>query len=157
MPFVEINNASIYYQSYGDDPSTMLRTKHSPVLLIHGSTIDSHTDWDAIAPELARGYRVFAPDCRGHGRSNNPHMSYSFQELAGDVVAFIHAMGYERAHIIGHSNGGKVAHEAPTWMNEMIELHSDVNGEDYWKELLWLTMKEIISEPNSSPAELRRV
>ena len=218
MPTIEINGANIYYNAYGDDPhlhslalparasvrqvqvSTTLRTSpnHAPIVLIHGSTIDSHTDWDSIAPELARRYRVFAPDCRGHGRSNNPKMSYSFKELADDVAAFVRAMGYERAHIIGHSNGGnvalvtlmehpeviqtcipqaanayvtrylierepkvfdpdRVAREAPQWRDEMIRLHSEVNGKDYWREMLWLTMKEIISEPNYSPAELARV
>ncbi len=142
--------------------------------------------------------QVFAPDCRGHGRSNNPHMSYSFKELADDAAAFVHAMGYERAHIIGHSNGGnvalvtlmehpeviqtcipqaanayvtrylierepkvfdpeRVAREVPAWLDEMIALHSEVNGPEYWRDLLWLTMKEIISEPNYSPAELARV
>src|SRR5215510_8193621 len=100
MPHIEINGANIYYNVYGDDPSV----NHAPILLIHGSTIDRHTDWDAIARELARRYRVFAPDCRGHGRSNNPKLSYSFKELADDAVAFIHAMEYDRAHIIGHSN-----------------------------------------------------
>ena len=193
MPHNEINGANIYYQSYGDDKQHRL-----PIVLIHGSTIDSHTDWDSIAPELARHYKVFAPDCRGHGRSSNPNMSYSFKELAEDVAAFVHAMGYERAHIIGHSNGGnvalvtmmehpevaqtcipqaangyvtrylierepkvfdpdRVAREATGWMNEMITLHGEVNGKDYWRELLWLTMKEIISEPNYSPADLARV
>ena len=192
MPYIEINGANIYYQSYGDEQ------QRPPIVLIHGSTIDSHTDWDSIAPELARHYKVFAPDCRGHGRSSNPNMSYSFKELAEDVAAFVHAMGYERAHIIGHSNGGnvalvtlvehpeivqtctpqaanayvtrylierepkvfdpeRVAREAPGWMNEMITLHGKVNGKDYWRELLWLTMKEIISEPNYSPADLARV
>lgn len=190
MPYIEIHDANIYYQAYGEE-----RPDRAPIVLIHGSTIDSHTDWDSIAPELARRYRVFAPDCRGHGRSNNPTMSYSFKELAADVVAFVQAMGFARAHIIGHSNGGnvalvtlmehpeivqtcipqaanayvtrylierepkvfdsdRVAREAPDWMNEMIALHSEVNGKDYWRELLWLTMKEIISEPNYSPAEL---
>jgi pimeloyl-ACP methyl ester carboxylesterase len=193
MPFVEINGAKIYYQAYGED-----RPGSAPIVLIHGSTIDSHTDWDSIAPELARHYRVFAPDCRGHGRSNNPCMSYSFHELADDVVAFVRAMGYERAHIVGHSNGGNVAlvtlmehpeviqtcipqaanayvtrylierepkvfdperveRERPDWRDEMIRLHSEVNGQDYWHNLLWLTMKEIISEPNYSPEELTRV
>ena len=193
MPYVEINGANIYYQAYGKgDP---LRT---PVVLIHGSTIESHTDWDSIAPELAKHYRVFAPDCRGHGRSNNPRMSYSFLELANDVAAFVRAMGYEKAHIIGHSNGGnvalvtlmeypeivqtcipqaanayvtryliereprvfdadRVAREVPEWRDEMITLHSEVNGMDYWRDLLWLTMKEIISEPNYAPFELARV
>ena len=193
MPYIEINGANIYYQSYGDE-----HQQRPPIVLIHGSTIDSHTDWDSIAPELARHYKVFAPDCRGHGRSSNPNMSYSFKELAEDVAAFVHAMGYERAHIIGHSNGGnvalvtlvehpemvqtctpqaanayvtrylierepkvfdpdRVAREAPGWMNEMITLHGEVNGKDYWRELLWLTMKEIISEPNYAPADLARV
>jgi len=193
MPYIEINGANIYYQSYGEE-----QPHRTPIVLIHGSTIDSHTDWDAIAPELARRYRVFAPDCRGHGRSSNPNRSYSFKELADDVAAFVRTMGYERAHIIGHSNGGnvalvtlmehpeivqtctpqaanayitrylierepkvfdpdRVAREAPDWMNEMITLHGEVNGKDYWRELLWLTMKEIISEPNYSPTELARV
>jgi len=192
MPYIDINGATIYYQSYGDD-----KPLQTPIVLIHGSTVDSHTDWDSIAPTLAGRYRVFAPDCRGHGRSNNPNMSYSFKELADDVAAFVRAMGYERAHIIGHSNGGnvalvtlmehpeivqtcipqaanayvtrylierepkvfdadRVAREAPDWMNEMIKLHGEVNGKDYWREMLWLTMKEIISEPNYSPAELAR-
>jgi pimeloyl-ACP methyl ester carboxylesterase len=193
MPYIEINGATIYYNVYGDD-----QPDRAPIVLIHGSTIDSHTDWDSIAPELARHYRVFAPDCRGHGRSNNPCMSYSFRELANDVAAFVRAMGYQRAHIIGHSNGGnvalltlmehpeivqtcipqaanayvtrylierepkvfdpdRVAREAPEWRDEMIKLHSEVNGKEYWRELLWLTMKEIISEPNVSPAELAQI
>lgn len=203
MPIIEINNASIYYQAYGDDPSTSLRAhpNQTPLVLVHGSTVDSHTDWDAIAPELARHYKVFTPDCRGHGRSNNPRLSYSFKELADDVAAFVHAMGYARAHVIGHSNGGnvalvtlmehpevvqtcipqaanayvtrylierepkvfdpdRVAREAPQWREEMIKLHVGVGAgspSPYWRDLLWLTMKEIISEPNYSPVELARV
>jgi len=193
MPYITINDAKIYYQIWGDR-----ETARTPIVLIHGSTVDSHTDWDSVAPELARHYPVFAPDCRGHGHSNNPRMSYSFRELADDVATFVHAMGSEKAHIIGHSNGGnvalvilmehpevvqtcipqaanayvprflierepkvfdpdRVARESPNWMNEMIELHGEVNGREYWREMLWLTMKEIISEPNYAPFELARV
>jgi pimeloyl-ACP methyl ester carboxylesterase len=188
MPYVTINDAEIYYQEYGDSDQI-------PIVLVHGSTIDSHTDWDLIIPKLAKQYKVFAPDCRGHGRSNNPNLSYSFREMADDVVAFVRMMDYERAHIIGHSNGGnvalvtavehpevtqtcipqaanayvtrylierepkifdpdRVAREAPAWRDEMIQLHGEVNGRDYWRDLLWLTMKEIISEPNYSPTDL---
>ncbi|MEP7135455.1 MAG: alpha/beta hydrolase [Chloroflexota bacterium] len=193
MPYITIDNANIFYQSYGDDKPDL-----SPIVLIHGSTIDSHTDWDPLIPELAQHYKVFAPDCRGHGRSNNPHMSYSFKELADDVAAFVRAMGYEKAHIIGHSNGGNIAvvtllehpevvqtcipqaanayitrylverepvyfdaerieRDEPDWMNEMIVLHGETNGRKYWRDLVWLTMKETMSEPNYSPAELSHV
>ena len=125
-------------------------------------------------------------------------MSYSFKELADDVAAFVRAMGYEWAHIIGHSNGGnvalvtllehpevvqtcipqganahvtqylierepnvfnpdRIAREAPNWMNDMIAAHSTVNGQEYWRDLLRLTLQEIISEPNYSPEDLKRV
>jgi pimeloyl-ACP methyl ester carboxylesterase len=104
MSFIGINGADIYYNAHGED-----EPDRAPVVLIHGSTVDSHTDWDPVIPRLAERYRVFAPDCRGHGRSNNPRMSYSFRELAADVAAFVRAVGYSGAHIIGHSNGGNVA------------------------------------------------
>lgn len=193
MPYVEIDDARIFYREYGDADSP-----GAPIILIHGSTVDSLTDWETIAAELGRYYRVFTPDCRGHGRSNNPRLSYSFKELAADVAAFVRRMGYERAHIIGHSNGGNVAlvtlmehpeivqtcipqaanayvtrflverepkvfdpahveRAVPEWRDEMIALHGEVNGKDYWRDMLWLTMKEIISEPNYAPFELARV
>jgi pimeloyl-ACP methyl ester carboxylesterase len=196
MPYITINDAIIYYEEYGETPLSSLRMM--PIVLIHGSTIDSHTDWDSLIPALAKEYKVFALDCRGHGRSNNPRMSYSFKELSDDVAAFVRALGYEKAHIIGHSNGGNVAlltavehpevtqtcipqaanayvtrylvereprvfdpvrveREAPEWRDEMITLHSEVNGREYWKDLLFLTLKELISEPNYSPADLARV
>jgi len=191
MPYITLNDAKIYYQEHGD-------AKGTPIVLIHGSTIDSHTDWDALIPALAKEYKVFAPDCRGHGKSNNPKMLYLFKELADDVAEFVRAMGYEKAHIIGHSNGGNVAlvvgvehpevtqtcipqaanayvtrylvqrepvvldadyvaKNNPDMMNEMIALHSETHGAEYWRDLLWMTMKEIISEPDYSPADLARV
>jgi pimeloyl-ACP methyl ester carboxylesterase len=104
MSFIEINGATIYYQDHGD-----VNSHQTPLVLIHGSTSDSHTDWDCVIPALAEHYRVFAPDCRGHGQSNNPKISYSFREMAEDVAAFVRLMGYEKAHIVGHSNGGNVA------------------------------------------------
>ncbi len=194
MSYVTINGANIYYQEHGD-------SKETPIVLIHGSTIDSHTDWDSVIPTLAEHYKVFAPDCRGHGRSDNPRMSYSFRELADDAAAFVGAMGYEAAHIIGHSNGGNVAlvmavehpevtrtcipqaanayvsqylierepalfdpdrgaREDPDWMREMIRLHIGVRAgshRPYWRDLLQMTVKEIISEPNYTPADLAKV
>lgn len=193
MPYAEVNGARIFYQAYGEDHSD-----RAPILLIHGATNDGYNDWDGIAPELAQHYRVFVPDCRGHGRSSNPRMSYSFLELAADAAAFVRLMGYERAHIIGHSNGGNVAlvtlmehpevvqtcipqaanayvtrylierepivfdparmeRESPEWFHEVRRLHNEVHGTEYWRDLLWLTMKEIISEPNYAPFELARV
>ena len=194
MPYIAIRGAKIYYEAYGEDHAGRL-----PIVLIHGSTITGQIDWgEHIAPGLAARYRVLVPDCRGHGKSTNPHMSYSFRELAADTAEFVRAMGYQRAHIIGHSNGGNVAlvvlmehpevvqtcisqaanayvtdylrereprvlapdyvaRTDPAWMEEMIQAHAETHGKEYWRDLLRMTMQEIISEPNYSPADLQRV
>jgi len=51
----------------------------------------------------------------------------------------------------------RVEREAPGWRDEMIALHGEAHGEDYWRELLQLTVREIISEPNYTAEDLERV
>ncbi len=104
MSFIEINGAQIYYETFGDE-----RADRAPIVLIHGSTGTGQSNWRLVAPLLAREYRVIVPDCRGHGQSSNPNLSYSFKEMADDIAALVRALGYPRAHIVGHSNGGNVA------------------------------------------------
>jgi pimeloyl-ACP methyl ester carboxylesterase len=193
MPFVEINGASIYYQAYGEDHPGRV-----PILLIHGSTINGEIDWAQIAPRLSADYKVYVPDCRGHGKSTNPSGKYSFKQMAKDAAEFVRVLGYERMHIIGHSNGGNVAlvtlmehpeitqtaipqaanayvtdylrqrepvvlepdyyaEHNPESVKEMISVHGEVYGKDYWRKLLVMTMEEIIAGPNYTPADLSRV
>lgn len=105
MPFIDVNGARLFYEAHGEGAAGRL-----PVVLIHGATGTGQSDWGETAPLLAAaGYAVFVPDCRGHGQSLNPHLSYSFGEMAADTATFIRALGFERAHVIGHSNGGNVA------------------------------------------------
>jgi pimeloyl-ACP methyl ester carboxylesterase/cell wall-associated NlpC family hydrolase len=104
MAVIEVNGARLYYEAFGQD-----QAGRAPVVLIHGSTSTGRSNWSLAAPLLARRYRVIVPDCRGHGQSENPNHSYSFKEMAADTAALVRRLGYERAHIIGHSNGGNVA------------------------------------------------
>jgi pimeloyl-ACP methyl ester carboxylesterase len=104
MPFADIDEAKIYYETFGQDAPG-----RAPLLLIHSATRTGHATWEHAAPRLAQHYRVIVPDCRGHGQSSNPHGTYSFSELAADAAGLVRALGYERAHVIGHSNGGNVA------------------------------------------------
>jgi pimeloyl-ACP methyl ester carboxylesterase len=193
MPYIEVNGARLYYETFGQE-----RPGKAPILLLHGSTGTGQSNWSFIAPRLADKYYVIVPDCRGHGRSNNPNHSYSFKEMADDSAALIRGLGFERAHVIGHSNGGNLAlvvlvehpevvqtaipqaanawispdlperqpglfdpdrvrREDPEWMQQMITWHSDVYGPEYWRELLLLTVKELISEPNYTPEDLAKV
>ncbi|MSP13768.1 MAG: alpha/beta fold hydrolase [Chloroflexi bacterium] len=103
MATVEVDGAILYYETFGRGRATRL-----PVVLIHGATGTGRSHWQMIAPLLARDYYVIVPDCRGHGQSTNPEHSYTFKQMAADTAGLVHALGYRRAHIIGHSNGGNV-------------------------------------------------
>ncbi len=104
MPYCEVNGTSLYYETFG-----AARPDRPPLLLIHGATNTGAAEWGHILPLLARDYCVIVPDCRGHGRSANPWRTYRFAEMADDLAALVRALGHDRAHIIGHSNGGNVA------------------------------------------------
>lgn len=103
MPFAPVNHTMLYYETFGTPISNQ-----PPVVLIHGSTQTGQSCWGTVAPLLARTHYIIVPDCRGHGRSANPNATYSFKELAADTAGLIRALGFERAHLVGHSNGGNV-------------------------------------------------
>src|SRR5512139_2727140 len=104
MAFAEVNGARLYYEQY-DSP----QPGRTPIILIHGFPRTGAADWAYLAPILAREALVIVPDCRGHGQSANPGHSYLFKEMAADVAGLVRTLGFERAHIVGHSNGGNVA------------------------------------------------
>ena len=85
-----------------------------PVLMLHGYP-QSHAIWHAVAPKLARGYRVVCADLRGYGDSSKPkglpdHSNYSKRAMALDMVEAMAALGHRSFHLVGHDRGGRVAH-----------------------------------------------
>lgn len=79
-----------------------------PLVLLHALGEDA-ADWDVVAPVLARGWRVYALDLRGHGRSDWPG-DYSLQLMRDDVLGFVDALALDRVNLMGHSMGGIVAY-----------------------------------------------
>ena len=51
------------------------------------------------------GHRVVAYDARGHGRSDRPAPEYSYDALAGDLLAVLDDRGIDRAVLAGASMG----------------------------------------------------
>jgi 4,5:9,10-diseco-3-hydroxy-5,9,17-trioxoandrosta-1(10),2-diene-4-oate hydrolase len=81
----------------------------SPVVLIHGLS-NSIEHWLLNIDALAAEHTVYALDLLGHGRTDKPRShSYDLPALARFVIAFMDALGIERADLIGHSLGGGVA------------------------------------------------
>ncbi|MEM7251855.1 MAG: alpha/beta fold hydrolase [Pseudomonadota bacterium] len=78
-----------------------------PLVVLHG-LLGSGTNWRTVARRLSEAYTVWLPDARNHGRSPHvPNMGYA--EQADDVLALLDRERIERAHIMGHSMGGKTA------------------------------------------------
>ncbi|MGH6905787.1 MAG: alpha/beta fold hydrolase [Geminicoccaceae bacterium] len=90
-----------------------------PVVILHG-LLGSARNWTSIAKELATTHRVFAPDLRNHGRSPWAD-AMSFDDMAGDVAAFIGDHDLSPAQVIGHSLGGKVAMRLALTRADLVE------------------------------------
>jgi len=80
---------------------------HCPVVILHGFLASSR-NWRTVAKRLAEKHHVYALDMRNHGASpHSEHMNYPL--MADDVLAFLNKLGLHKAHLLGHSMGGKVA------------------------------------------------
>jgi esterase len=77
-----------------------------PVVFLHGGGLNAHT-WDLVCAALKRERHCLALDQRGHGESEwSPEMDYATESHAGDLDAFVGALGLERFVLVGMSLGG---------------------------------------------------
>ncbi|MCG8364020.1 MAG: alpha/beta fold hydrolase, partial [Pseudanabaenales cyanobacterium] len=93
------------------------------ILCLHG-VLDQGAIWDAIAPALVRhGYRVIAPDLRGHGKSAHvgPGGNYQVLDHLGDVDALVQHLGLETFPVVGHSMGAMIAASLASARPEQIQ------------------------------------
>ncbi len=97
---VRVDDVNIYYELYGQG---------DPLVLIAGTGI-SCAPWRPFqVPEFSKHYQVLIYDHRGLGRSDKPDVHYSTRLFAKDCAGLMDALGIGKAHIMGHSMGGRVA------------------------------------------------
>jgi len=80
-------------------------------LCLHGFP-ECWYSWRHQMPLLARlGYRVWAPNLRGYGRSDRPrgHRSYAIEMLMDDVAGLIDASGARHTLLLAHDWGAIIA------------------------------------------------
>jgi pimeloyl-ACP methyl ester carboxylesterase len=80
-------------------------------LCLHGFP-EISASWRETMPALAAmGYRVWAPNQRGYGRSSRPAamQDYALEHLMDDVAGLIDASGARRVVLLGHDWGAIVA------------------------------------------------
>ena len=98
---VQANGINIHYQVSGSG---------SPLILLHGGTA-THEEWNDFLPAFTPHFTVYAPDSRGHGKTDNPDGVLSYPQMADDVAAFIAALKIDQPIVLGFSDGGQIALE----------------------------------------------
>lgn len=82
----------------------------TPVLFLHGNA-SSATYWEETMLALPAAFRGIAPDHRGYGgadRAVKIDATRGMGDLADDAFALLDTLGYDKAHVVGHSMGGSV-------------------------------------------------
>jgi pimeloyl-ACP methyl ester carboxylesterase len=122
-----------YLELHGDRVAYRDSGSGEVLLLIHGMAGSSDT-WRAVIPQLAKKYRVVAPDLLGHGRSDKPRGDYSLGAFAVWLRDLLDELGIARATIVGQSLGGGVAmqfvYQHPDYCERLILISSGGLGPD---------------------------
>jgi 3-oxoadipate enol-lactonase len=110
----QVNGGSIEYSEHGNPEG-------EPVLFIHGGEVSGLLRPLAMEPAL-EDFRLIVMHRRGFAGSSDAESSYAVEQDAADALALLENLGLDRAHVVGHSTGGRVvflmAMQAP------LNLHS---------------------------------
>lgn len=130
---IKIHGHDVVYRIGGPDPS-----EGAPVLLlVHGMAGSSET-WRDVAPALAAGHTVIAPDLLGHGSSAKPRHDYSLGAFASGLRDLMIALRVPRATVVGQSLGGGVAMQFAYQYPERCERLVLVNSGGLGPEVSWM-------------------
>jgi pimeloyl-ACP methyl ester carboxylesterase len=100
--FLDLDRLRLHARDWGGPDNAQ------PILLVHGLASNARI-WDLLAPLLFGEFRVAAIDQRGHGLSDKTAGGYDFATIAADLAGAIHALGWRRPLVVGHSWGANVA------------------------------------------------
>ena len=133
---VPINGMEMYYEIWGAG---------EPLVLLHGGG-GIGANWRLIFSEAPEGRSLIVPDLRGHGRSTNPSMEFTFGQSAEDVLALTDHLGIMRFQAIGVSMGAKTLLHVATRQPNRVEAMVLVSGTPYFPQQARAIMREINPE-----------
>ncbi len=119
---VETVKAAIHYYHNGEGDN---------IILLHGIGQSLYT-WRRNFEVLIEKYSVYALDLPGHGYSSKPHISYSVEEFALAIEAFMDKLNIEKASFVamGESAGYLLdfAEHNPDMVEKMIFVSPVINS-----------------------------
>lgn len=111
---VEVNGMQMYYEVSGAG---------DPLIVLHGAYMNIPMMGEII-PMLAESHQVYALEFQGHGRTTDIDRPITYPNLAGDVAAFMEAVGIEQADVFGYSMGAaaglRLAIDHPAKVDQLI-------------------------------------
>jgi len=158
---IHVNGIDLYYEQTGQGP---------PLILLHGNG-ESHRIFRRATQQFAARYTVYTIDSRGHGKSARVKELH-YADMAGDVAAFIAALGLEQPMLYGFSDGGIVglllAIGHPGLLSRLVISGASLNPDStsagwlrFFKMAYRLTRgakwKLMLEEPDFTEAQLARV
>lgn len=100
---IDVDGLDTHYHEAGSGP---------PVLLLHGSGpgVSAWANWRLVLPELARDFRVIAPDQIGFAKTRPPEdAEYGRGPWTRHALRLMEQLGIDRYDVIGNSMGGAIA------------------------------------------------
>ncbi len=95
MAYVKLNNLETYYEVSG---------KGNPCLILHGGT-ENINSMNQLASNLSNGYKIYLPERRGHGRTQDTDDQFSYDQFSKDTYEFIKIFKLEGCCAVGYSDG----------------------------------------------------
>lgn len=126
-----------------------------PLLFLHGG-MGCGDDWRHIFAEAPEGFRVIAPDLRGHGATANPSGRFTFRQCAHDVLALLRHLKLPCIKAIGVSGGGIVLLHMATIEPSALTAMVVVSAPPYFPAQARVLMRQM-SEATLGEGELARL
>lgn len=140
---VPVNGIDLHYEIAGEG---------EPLLWLHGF-MGAGLDWQYIFSEPPGGFRLIAPDLRGHGASTNPSGEFSFRQAAHDVLGLLDELRIDRLRAIGISGGGLTLLHIATLRPALVDAMVIVSAPPYFPAQARAIQRQA-SEAMFGPAEL---
>lgn len=128
-----------------------------PLILLHSNGCSAHEFADVVEP-LGKRFRTIAWDMPGHGDSDPITRHMTIDDYADAVIAFMDALGIDKAHVSGTSVGGTICvalgARYPERMKSVIIVETAFRTFDEWGTD-WLTVETIFGNPSQTLEQIK--
>lgn len=136
--FVRVSGIQLHYLDWGGSGEVLV--------LLHGSGSTAH-GFDDLASGFAGDFRVLALTRRGHGQSDHPEGGYTVEQTTEDLLAFLNALGIQRAHLVAHSFAGAELTRFATLHPERVLSATYLDALPDWGEMQAVFARNPVAKP----------